>query len=84
MGRPSIGMQAHSHAPNRIVEFPDGRVSIGINRKQRGFYVAVMILPDGRVSAASAPTRKAAVAENIAALGLTTEQARRYHASNAP
>ena len=47
MSRPAIGMRTHSSSPNRVVEWPDGTVAIGINRKSRGLYVAVMVLPDG-------------------------------------
>jgi hypothetical protein len=68
-----------------MIEFEDGAVAIGINRKQpNGFYVAVLVLPDGRVAAHSAPTRKEAIEGNIAALTLTPDQVQMYHGDNAP
>jgi hypothetical protein len=69
-GKSSGGIVTHSKAPNRIIEYPDGAVHVSINRKQRGgYYVAMMILPDGRVSASSKAQRKDAVLANAAALG---------------
>jgi hypothetical protein len=69
-GRSSSGIVTHSKAPNRVIEYPDGAVHVGINRTQRGgYYVAMMVLPDGRVSASSKSQRKDAILANAAALG---------------
>jgi len=81
--RSGKGIQTLSPAPNRMIEFPDGAMLIGINRKaERGLYVAVTVLPDGRVAAHGAPTRDEAVKANIRELGMSESQVVQYHGNN--
>jgi hypothetical protein len=71
-GRSSIGIVTHSKAPNRVIEYADGADHVVFTRTQRdGYYVAMMVLPDGRVSASSTTHRKDAILANAAASGMT-------------
>jgi hypothetical protein len=76
--RPSVGIRTISKAPERMIEHNDNAIAIGINRKERGFYTAVLILPSGKVAAVSASTQKESLIAIAKELELTDAQIKKY------